>query len=75
MIKNISNKILKFTSINSSQFSSSSSEGSSFLKMVESYFDKAGIHTHIRADKLNFYKKADNVVKCNISIVKGNPFI
>jgi glutamate dehydrogenase (NAD(P)+) len=23
---------------------------------------------------LNFYKKAENVVKCNISIVKGNKF-
>lgn len=46
-------------------------EGASFLKMVESYFDKAGIHTNIRSDKLNFYKKADNVVKCNLSIVRG----
>ena len=35
----------------------SSSDGESFLRMVESYFDKAGKHTNIPADRLNFYKK------------------
>jgi hypothetical protein len=69
MIKNISFKILK--SSQKSGFAFSTSEGASFLQMVESYFDKAGIHTNIRSDKLNFYKKADNVVKCNLSIVRG----
>lgn len=39
--------------------------------MVESYFDKAGIHTEIRSDYLNFYKKSDNVVKCTYPIVRG----
>lgn len=33
------------------------SDGASFLQMVESYFDKAGRHTNIKIDKLNFYKK------------------
>lgn len=46
-------------------------ENISFLKMVESYFDKAGKHTHIRADKLNFYKKPDNVVKFTLTLVRG----
>jgi len=39
--------------------------------MVESYFDKAGAHTNIRADKLNFYKKPDNVVKFSLTLVRG----
>ena len=52
-------------------FSSVKDEGQSFLKMVESYFDKAGIHTGIRSDYLNFYKKPDNVVKCTYPIVRG----
>lgn len=39
--------------------------------MVESYFDKAGKHTSIRADKLNFYKKPDNVVKFTLTLVRG----
>jgi len=43
--------------------------------MVESYFDSAGIHTGIRSDYLKFYKKADNVVKCSIPIIRGIPFI
>ena len=50
----------------------SSSDGASFLKMVESYFDKAGKHTNIRADKLNFYKKPDNVVKFHLTLTRGN---
>ena len=39
--------------------------------MVESYFDKAGKHPHIRADKLNFYKKPDTVVKVTLTLVSG----
>lgn len=40
--------------------------------MVEQYFDKAGALTNIRPDKLNFYKKADNVVKFNLTLTRGN---
>jgi hypothetical protein len=47
------NKSLIFTSI----YNFTKSDGTSFLKMVESYFDKAGRHTDIKPDKLNFYKK------------------
>lgn len=50
---------------------STESENISFLKMVESYFDKAGKHTSIRADKLNFYKKPDNVVKFTLTLTRG----
>ena len=39
--------------------------------MVEKYFDKAGRHTNIRPDLLNFYKKADNVVKFNLTLIRG----
>ena len=39
--------------------------------MVEKYFDKAGQHTKIRPDLLNFYKKADNVVKFNLTLIRG----
>lgn len=39
--------------------------------MVESYFDKAGSHTSIRPDKLNFYKKPDNVVKFTLTLTRG----
>lgn len=53
---------------------SSEGENISFLKMVESYFDKAGKHTNIRPDKLNFYKKPDNVVKFSLTLVRGSPF-
>jgi hypothetical protein len=55
-------------------FSSVKDEGQSFLTMVENYFDKAGIHTGIRSDYLNFYKKPDNVVKCTYPIIRGNSF-
>lgn len=51
---------------------SSQGEGADFLRMVESYFDKASRYTHIRADKLNFYKKPENVVKCSLTLVRGN---
>lgn len=46
-------------------------ENISFLKMVESYFDKAGHHTSIKSDKLNFYKKPDNVVKFHLTLTRG----
>jgi hypothetical protein len=55
-------------------FSSIKDEGQSFLTMVNSYFDKAGIHTGIRSDYLNFYKKPDNVVKCTYPIIRGISF-
>ena len=43
--------------------------------MVEKYFDKAGRHTNIKPDWLSFYKKADNVVKFNLTLVRGtHPF-
>lgn len=47
------------------------SDGATFLKMVESYFDKAGRHTNIKPDKLNFLKKPDNVVKMTLTLVRG----
>jgi hypothetical protein len=56
--------------LSSSRFSVES-ENISFLKMVESYFDKAGKHTNIKADKLNFYKKPDNVVKFTLTLTRG----
>lgn len=45
--------------------------GATFLKMVESFFDRAAVHTGIRTDRLNFYKKAENVVKCSIPLIRG----
>lgn len=70
MISRISHRITsKYSS--TFLFSSAQEEGQSFLKMVESYFDKAGIHTGIRSDYLNFYKKPDNVVKCTYPIIRG----
>ena len=48
--------------------------GAEFLEMVEKYFDKAGKHTNIRPDLLNFYKKADNVIKFNLTLIRGNSF-
>jgi hypothetical protein len=50
---------------------STESEGASFLKMVEEYFDKAGALTNIKPDRLNFYKRADNVVKFNLTLTRG----
>jgi hypothetical protein len=50
----------------------SSSDGASFLKMVESYFDKAGRHTNIKPDRLNFLKQPDNVVKMTLTLVRDN---
>ena len=48
------------------------SQGATFLSMVEGFFDRAAIHTGIRADRLAFYKKADSVVKCSIPLIRGN---
>lgn len=45
--------------------------GATFLTMVESFFDRAAVHTGIRTDRLNFYKKAENVVKCSIPLIRG----
>jgi hypothetical protein len=70
MIRNISTKIVRNTLTSSHSFSGLT-QGSDFLTMVESYFDNAGTHTNIRADYLNFYKKADNVVKFNLTLVRG----
>lgn len=47
------------------------SEGASFLQMVENYFDKAGKHTNISSDRLNFYKKPECVVKFNLTLIRG----
>ena len=49
--------------------------GATFLKMVESFFDRAAVHTGIRTDRLNFYKKAENVVKCSIPLVRGRRLV
>lgn len=54
------------------QMFSTMSEGAGFLQMVEQYFDKAGALTGIKPDRLNFYKKADNVVKFNLTLTRGN---
>lgn len=70
MIRNFAYRISR-TYTPSFMFSSVQDEGQSFLKMVNSYFDKAGIHTGIRSDYLNYYKKPDNVVKCTYPIIRG----
>jgi hypothetical protein len=75
---NLINSMRKFTStitantLFSTRYNFSSSDGASFLKMVESYFDKAGRHTNIKLDRLNFYKKPENVVKMTLTLVRGN---
>ena len=73
MIRNIAKSITQQSNLNrlSFMFSSNTNDGATFLKMVDSYFDKASVHTGIRADYLNFYKKPDNVVKCSIPIIRG----
>ena len=43
-----------------------------FLRMVENFFDRAALHTGIRADRLVFYKKAESVLKCSIPLVRGS---
>ena len=53
---------------------SQANQGTEFLHMVEAFFDRAALHTGIRADRLNFYKKAESVVKCSIPLVRGISF-
>lgn len=57
--------------VHSSRYCVTTNDGASFLKMVESYFDKAGRHTNIKPDKLNFLKKPDNLVKMTLTLVRG----
>ena len=47
------------------------SQGATFLNMVENFFDRAALHTGIRADRLAYYKKAENVLKCSIPLFRG----
>jgi hypothetical protein len=54
-----------------SRYCSGTTAETSFLKMVESYFDKAGRHTNIKPDRLNFLKKPENVVKMTLTLVRG----
>ena len=56
-----------FTQTGKFQFS----QGATFLNMVENFFDRAALHTGIRADRLAYYKKAENVLKCSIPLVRG----
>ena len=55
--------------------SKSKNHESSFLEMVENYFDKAGRHTKIKSDLLNFYKKPDNLVKLTLNLKRGIYFV
>lgn len=71
-MKVVTNSLTRSLMLMSKPRFSTESENISFLKMVESYFDKAGKHTNIRLDKLNFYKKPDNVVKFHLTLVRGN---
>lgn len=59
----------------SSRYNAGTADGASFLKMVESYFDKAGRHTNIKPDKLTFYKKPENVVKMTLTLVRGTHLV
>ena len=68
------NNIFKRSVLLNSQLRYSFAAGASFLQMVESFFDRAAVHTGIRTDRLNFYKKAENVVKCSIPLIRGLPF-
>jgi hypothetical protein len=74
MLLNFSSKFVRSTLLSSYRFSTIS-EGADFLQMVEQYFDNAGRFTDIRADQLNFYKKADNVVKFNLTLVRGTTIL
>lgn len=60
--------------LTANRYSFSGSDGDvTFLQMVEAYFDKAGRYTNIRPDRLNFYKKPENVVKFTLTLVRGTP--
>lgn len=61
--------------IHSSRYCATTNDGASFLKMVESYFDKAGRHTNIKPDRLNFLKKPDNLVKMTLTLVRGTIYM
>lgn len=65
------NNLFKRNSLLYTPLRYSFSNGATFLKMVESFFDRAAVHTGIRNDRLNFYKKAENVVKCSIPLIRG----
>ena len=65
------NNLLKRNSLLYTPLRYSFSNGATVLKMVESFFDRAAVHTGIRNDRLNFYKKAENVVKCSIPLIRG----
>ncbi len=67
----IFNKISKGLPLLNSPLRYNFSGGATFLKMVEGFFDRAALHTGIRADRLNFYKKAENIIKCSIPLVRG----
>lgn len=66
------NNLLKRNSLLYTPLRYSFSNGATFLKMVESFFDRAAVHTGIRNDRLNFYKKAENVVKCSIPLIRDD---
>ena len=68
------NNIFKRSALLNSHLRYSFAAGATFLQMVESFFDRAAVHTGIRTDRLNFYKKAENVVKCSIPLIRGRPF-
>jgi hypothetical protein len=70
------NNIFKRSAVLNTRLAYSFAAGANFLRMVESFFDRAAVHTGIRTDRLNFYKKAENVVKCSIPLIRGKtPFI
>lgn len=65
------NNIFKRSATLNTRLAYSFAAGANFLRMVESFFDRAAVHTGIRTDRLNFYKKAENVVKCSIPLIRG----
>lgn len=65
------NNIFKRSAVLNTRIGYSFAAGANFLRMVESFFDRAAVHTGIRTDRLNFYKKAENVVKCSIPLIRG----
>jgi len=70
MIKKICQKLSSISTSPKYAFSQAS-QGSEFLANIEGFFDKAAIHTGIRTDRLHYYKKAENVVKCSIPLIRG----